>query len=164
VRLSTFATSTLMSALKVLSTVLPDPMFFSFVRTTAPPLPGLWCWNQMTDQSCPSRLRTMPFLRSLVVAIRSACLSLGVSGRVLAADRARDAAGGATAQSSEPSGLSVVGPSVPSMETRGTTRPLRVVRPDETRETGDPADDDTEDYWARVQALRDDLSSLRPAN
>ena len=70
VRLSTLATSTLTSALKVLSTVLPDSMFFSFVRMTAPPLPGLWCWNQMTCQSWPSRLSTMPFFRSFVVAMR----------------------------------------------------------------------------------------------
>src|SRR4051794_18602788 len=70
VRLSTLATSTLTSALKVLSTVLPDSMFFSFERTTAPPLPGLWCWNQMTCQSWPSRLSTMPFFRSFVVAMR----------------------------------------------------------------------------------------------
>src|SRR5215216_898732 len=69
VRLSTFATSTLTSALKVLSTVLPDSTFFSFERTTAPPLPGLWCWNQMTCQSWPSRLSTMPFFRSFVVAM-----------------------------------------------------------------------------------------------
>src|SRR3712207_9348365 len=67
-RLSTLATSTLTSALNVLSTVLPDSMFLSFDRTTAPPLPGLWCWNQMTCHSCPSRLSTMPFFRSFVVA------------------------------------------------------------------------------------------------
>src|SRR6195952_5338482 len=82
VRLSTFATSTLTSALKVLSTVLPDSTFFSLERTTAPPLPGLWCWNQMTCQSWPSRLSTMPFLRSFVVAIRGAQPSGGV-GRVV---------------------------------------------------------------------------------
>jgi hypothetical protein len=29
----------------------------------------LTCWNSVTAQSWPSRLRTMPFLRSLVVAI-----------------------------------------------------------------------------------------------
>src|SRR6188508_719197 len=69
VRLSTLATSTLTSALNVLSTVLPDSMFLSLERTTAPPLPGLWCWNQMTCQSWPSRLSTMPFLRSFVVAM-----------------------------------------------------------------------------------------------
>lgn len=60
------------------------------------------------------------------------------------------------------------GPSVRVMEMEGTTRRLRVVRPDETRETDDrtPGDDEasTEDYWARVQALRDDLARLRPAN
>src|SRR5262245_46829012 len=69
-RLSTLATSTLTSALKVLSTTLPDSTFFSLVRTTAPPLPGLWCWNHTTDHNCPSRLSTMPFFRSLVVATR----------------------------------------------------------------------------------------------
>src|SRR3954471_848793 len=82
VRLSTLATSTLTSALKVLSTVLPDSMFFSLVRTTAPPLPGLWCWNQVTDHNCPSRLRTMPFFRSLVVAMRSRHPVLVVGGRL----------------------------------------------------------------------------------
>src|SRR3546814_19856902 len=29
----------------------------SFVRTNAPPLPGLTCWNSMTFHSCPSMLR-----------------------------------------------------------------------------------------------------------
>src|SRR5206468_9611810 len=38
----------LTSELKVRSTVFPDSTFFSLDRTTAPPLPGLWCWNQMT--------------------------------------------------------------------------------------------------------------------
>src|SRR5918992_3166857 len=83
VRLSTFATSTLTSALKVLSTVLPDSMFLSLERTTAPPLPGLWCWNQMTCQSWPSRLRTMPFLRSLVVAMGEDQPYVVEMGRVL---------------------------------------------------------------------------------
>ena len=44
-RLSTVAVSTLVPALKVLSTTLPDSTFFSLVRTNAPPLPGLTCWN-----------------------------------------------------------------------------------------------------------------------
>jgi hypothetical protein len=74
--LSTLAVSTFTSALKVLSTVLPDSTFFSLVRTTAPPLPGLWCWNQMTCQSWPSRLSTMPFFRSLVVAMRASTTAL----------------------------------------------------------------------------------------
>src|SRR4051812_34652314 len=171
VRLSTLATSTFTSALKVLSTVLPDSMFFSFVRTTAPPLPGLWCWNQMTDHSWPSRLRTMPFLRSLVVAMRCGALSRrGVMRAEVSLRRSRcsgcvpgsrTTSCGTAAQSSEPpaspeirrSGFcggcraeTVGGPSYrPAMETTQTTTPLS-----------------TEDYWAQVQALRDALARLRP--
>src|SRR6201999_2589656 len=69
-RLSTLATSTLMPALNVLSTTLPDMTFFSLVRTKAGPLPGLTCWNSTTFQSCPSRFSVMPFFRSLVLATR----------------------------------------------------------------------------------------------
>src|SRR3984957_10478025 len=69
-RLSTLATSTLMPALNVLSTTLPDITFFSLVRTKAGPLPGLTCWNSTTFQSCPSRFSVMPFFRSLVLATR----------------------------------------------------------------------------------------------
>jgi hypothetical protein len=59
------------------------------------------------------------------------------------------------------------------METTGMTRALRVVRPDETDsrdcDQGHDAGFDagtlsTEDYWARVQALRADRERLRPAN
>src|SRR6516165_1437243 len=60
--------STLIPALKVLSTTLPDSTFFSLVRTKAPPLPGLTCWNSTTFHSCPSRFSVMPFFRSFVVA------------------------------------------------------------------------------------------------
>src|SRR5918911_4581910 len=67
-RRSTVAVSTLVPALNVLSTTLPDSTFFSVVRTKAPPLPGLTCWKFTTDQSWPSRLSTSPFFRSLVVA------------------------------------------------------------------------------------------------
>src|SRR3954471_14520633 len=67
-RLSTVAVSTLVPALKVLSTTLPESTFLSLVRTNAPPFPGLTCWNSTTDQSWPSRLSTRPFFRSLVVA------------------------------------------------------------------------------------------------
>ncbi len=49
------------------------------------------------------------------------------------------------------------------------TRSLRVVRPGETDRTNrqtayDAGTLSTEDYWARVQALREDLVRLRPAN
>src|SRR5215469_2097391 len=70
-RLSTLAMSTLMPALKVLSTTFPESTFFSFVRTNAGPLPGLTCWNSTTFQSCPSRFSVMPFFRSFVVATGS---------------------------------------------------------------------------------------------
>src|SRR5512146_3439966 len=69
-RLSTLATSTLMPALNVLSTTLPDSTFFSLVRTKAGPLPGLTCWNSTTFHSCPSRFSVMPFFRSFVLATR----------------------------------------------------------------------------------------------
>src|SRR5665648_560055 len=62
VRLSTLAVSTLVPALKVLSTTLP----------------GLTCWNSTTDQSWLPMLRTMPFLRSLVEAKR---MSLSYDGQ-----------------------------------------------------------------------------------
>src|ERR1044071_3926048 len=78
-RRSTFAVSTLTPALKVLSTALPDRTFLSVVRTKAPPLPGLTCWNSTTDHSSPSRLRTRPFFRSLVEAI--SCLDLHSADR-----------------------------------------------------------------------------------
>src|SRR5690606_36723371 len=72
-RRSTVAESTLVPALKVLSTTLQVTTFFSVVRTKAPPLPGFTCWNAVTDHSWPSRLSTRPFLRSFVVAT---CASL----------------------------------------------------------------------------------------
>src|SRR3954447_14925047 len=74
-RLSTVAVSTFVPALNVLSTTLPESTFLSLVRTKAPPLPGLTCWNSTTDHNCPSRLSTRPFLRSFVVA--TICLVLG---------------------------------------------------------------------------------------
>src|SRR4051794_257234 len=67
-RLSTFAVSTFRPALNVRSTTFPDRTFFSLVRTNAPPLPGLTCWNSMTVHSWPSIFSTVPFFRSLVVA------------------------------------------------------------------------------------------------
>src|SRR4029079_4917858 len=69
-RLSTLAVSTLVPALKVLSTTLPESTFLSVGRTNAPPLPGLTCWTSTTAHSSPSRLSTKPFFRSFVVAMR----------------------------------------------------------------------------------------------
>src|SRR4051812_25335476 len=89
VRLSTVAVSTLVPALNVLSTTLPERTFLSVVRTNAPPLPGLTCWNSTTAQRAPSRLSTRPFFRSLVEAM--SCL--GVESVKRGGDRASLPAG-----------------------------------------------------------------------
>src|SRR3954447_22745387 len=73
-RLSTVAVSTLVPALNVRSTTCPVRTFLSLVRTKAPPLPGLTCWNSTTFHSTPSRSSVMPFLRSLVVATAAGLL------------------------------------------------------------------------------------------
>ena len=67
-RRSTVSNSTLVPALKVLSTTLPVITFFILVRTNAPPLPGFTCWKSMIVQRLPSRLSTEPFLMSFEVA------------------------------------------------------------------------------------------------
>src|SRR3954468_22805425 len=74
-RLSTLAVSTLVPALNVLSTTLPESTALSLVRTNAGPLPGFTCWNSTTDQSWPSMFSTMPFFRSFVVATASLFLA-----------------------------------------------------------------------------------------
>src|SRR3954470_7647289 len=94
VRLSTVAVSTLVPALKVLSTTLPERTFLSVVRTNAPPLPGLTCWNSTTDHNSPSRLSTRPFFRSLVEAMSYLDLDLlAVTGRVYGRDRSSGESG-----------------------------------------------------------------------
>src|SRR5579863_7681336 len=44
----------------------PVRTFLSLVRTNAPPLPGLTCWNSTTEKRPSERLRLIPFFRSLV--------------------------------------------------------------------------------------------------
>src|SRR5579863_2218625 len=44
----------------------PLRMFFSFVRTNEPPLPGFTCWNSTTENSPSGKLRVIPFFRSFV--------------------------------------------------------------------------------------------------
>src|SRR6478672_6298934 len=80
---STIACSTRMPALNVRSRTLPVRTLRSLVRTKAPPLPGLTCWNSTTWNRPSSRLRLMPFLRSLVVmvAIEGPCSGEGSRGR-----------------------------------------------------------------------------------
>src|SRR6266545_1643183 len=68
-RFSRMATSTGSAARKVLSSTRPVRTFFSLVRTKAPPLPGLTCWNSTTFIKLPSMFRVIPFFRSFVVGI-----------------------------------------------------------------------------------------------
>ena len=117
----------------------------------------------------------MPFLRSLVVAMRVSvpCLwrvsSTGVNACRCrrAAQRTSLATARVVLEIARWAELSAPGPSVRSMKTTGTERALRVVRPDETAGAAGEAralEGDRTDYWSQVQALRDDLARLRPAN
>src|SRR4051812_11694185 len=58
-------------ARNVLSTTLPVSRALSFVRTNAPPLPGLTCWNSTIRQTVPSIPMCIP-LRNWLVLIVSA--------------------------------------------------------------------------------------------
>src|SRR5215203_2549806 len=53
-------------ARNVLSTTAPESMLLIFVRTNAPPFPGLTCWNSRMRQTEPSSSTCIPFLNSLV--------------------------------------------------------------------------------------------------
>ena len=53
-------------ARKVLSMTLPSLVRRSLVRTNAPPLPGLTCWNSTTLKIVPSTSMWLPFLNWLV--------------------------------------------------------------------------------------------------
>ena len=90
-RRSTLSISIFAPALYVRSTVLPVTTFLSLVRTNAPPLPGLTCWNSMTFHSCPSMLRTTPLRMSAVDAMgeKSVRVRAGRSRRSEALKRAR---------------------------------------------------------------------------
>src|ERR1700729_2547379 len=74
----------------------PLRTFLSFVRTNAPPLPGLTCWNSTTLNRPSGRSRLMPFFRSLVETAmnilcesgQGACAVLGHHQSVLHTDAA----------------------------------------------------------------------------
>src|SRR5262245_57434727 len=57
----------------------PVRTFFSLVRTKAPPLPGLTCWNSTTVTRPSGRSSAMPFLRSLVETFTRRLSHLGCS-------------------------------------------------------------------------------------
>src|SRR3954462_6950510 len=58
-------------ALNVLSITAPSAARRSFVRTNAPPLPGLTCWNSMILKTVPSTSMWVPFLDWLVLSTSS---------------------------------------------------------------------------------------------
>src|SRR3954471_18559697 len=62
-------------ARNVLSTTLPVSTALSLVRTNAPPLPGLTCWNSTMRQMTPSTSTCMPFLNWFVEIVSAICLS-----------------------------------------------------------------------------------------
>src|SRR6476646_3175882 len=63
-------------ARNVRSTTLPASRALSFVRTNAPPLPGLTCWNSTIRHTLPSSSMCMPFLKLLV----STCSATAADG------------------------------------------------------------------------------------
>src|SRR5579872_3497369 len=95
-RFSMIACSSFSSARYVRSITAPLRTFLSLVRTNAPPLPGLTCWNSTTLNRPSGRSRLMPFFRSLVETAmdvlresgQCACAVLGDNQRVLDADPA----------------------------------------------------------------------------
>src|SRR3954463_4515512 len=54
-------------ARNVLSITAPSVVRFSLVRTNAPPLPGLTCWNSTILKTVPSTSMWVPFLNWLVL-------------------------------------------------------------------------------------------------
>src|SRR5215203_5633077 len=54
-------------ARKVRSITAPSAARRSFVRTNAPPLPGLTCWNSRILKTVPSMSMWLPFLNWLVL-------------------------------------------------------------------------------------------------
>src|SRR6266511_1289563 len=112
-RFSRMATSTGSSARNVLSRTRPVLTFFSLVRTKAPPLPGLTCWNSTTFMRSPSMFSVMPFFRSLVVGIVPPSGAGGACRAVTICSRSR----GAVGHSSRSSLVVVVRTSLPSGRT-----------------------------------------------
>src|SRR5262252_9288364 len=58
----------------------PVRRFLSFVRITAPPLPGLWCWNHTIVKISLSRIKDTPFLKSAVSIFGTASVLPGGPG------------------------------------------------------------------------------------
>ena len=61
-------------ARNVRSITAPSLVRRSFVRTNAPPLPGLTCWNSRILKTVPSTSMWLPFLNWLVEIMRAPSL------------------------------------------------------------------------------------------
>src|SRR6202046_2792692 len=85
-RLSMMAWSSFSSARYVRSITAPLRRFLSLVRTKAPPLPGLTCWNSTTLNKPSGRSRLMPFLRSLVETAMDVLCELGQGASAVLGD------------------------------------------------------------------------------
>src|SRR6266511_3023050 len=78
---SRMASPTFSSCLKVRSRTAPVFTLRSLVRTTAWPLPGLWCRKSRTVHSWPSSSRVMPFFRSFVETLTDRSFGVRGAGR-----------------------------------------------------------------------------------
>src|SRR5918911_3758184 len=83
-------------ARKVRSTTAPEPSAFSFVRTNAPPLPGLTCWNSTIRQTSRSSSMCIPFLNWFVETVSATAADVRSSAA------GGDGWGGATVWRAEP--------------------------------------------------------------
>src|SRR5438132_460379 len=76
-------------ALNVRSTTEPLSIDFTFVRTNAPPLPGLTCWNSTMRHTEPSSSMCIPFLNWFVLTTSATARQSTRSLRALLAETAR---------------------------------------------------------------------------
>src|SRR5712691_5849883 len=74
-------------ARKVRSTTAPVSRFLTFVRTNAPPFPGLTCWNSTMRHTPPSSSMCMPFLNWLVEIVSATARQSSQRGRARLAAR-----------------------------------------------------------------------------
>src|SRR5918999_1141023 len=77
-------------ARNVRSTTAPESRFFSLVRTKAPPLPGLTCWNSTMRQTCPSSWMCIPLRNWLVETVSATGASSLFQRQKLLRERRQD--------------------------------------------------------------------------
>src|ERR687888_2522972 len=77
-------------ARNVRSTTAPLSSAFSFVRTNAPPLPGLTCWNSRMRQTEPSSSMCIPFLNWFVLTVSAKARPSLVDGHQVLGEAGED--------------------------------------------------------------------------